>query len=284
LAQISPIVQHPPAALEQALQRLGRNIRTARLRRRWRLEDVAERMFYFAIAGGRTIADPIYAYGIMSMIFFLIFLERKKNGNIFEGPPVNNLCAWAAGTIILVDLSRPYGIFAVAIFMISVIRIAGRRLNNLKLSIRIVSLFSGCLLLLAPYHINQFSYTGSIVLSNWSGCNLVEVFPFPSALKYVTELEGRAKQDQVKSASICKDAQAEVISSIKQHPFQAIAYLLRPRRLVKLIGPWGVFQYSGIKNLMWTIPLFSGPIFFSWVACLWVFKRRWSMSFLLHRC
>ena len=28
----------------QALQRLGRNIRTARLRRRWRLEDVAERM------------------------------------------------------------------------------------------------------------------------------------------------------------------------------------------------------------------------------------------------
>ena len=34
---------HPPAALEQALQRLGRNIRTARLRRRWRLEDVAER-------------------------------------------------------------------------------------------------------------------------------------------------------------------------------------------------------------------------------------------------
>jgi len=164
--------------------------------------------------------------------------------------------------------------------MISVIRIAGRRLNNLKLSIRIVSLFGGCLLLLAPYHINQFSYTGSIVLSNWSGCNLVEVFPFPSALKYVTELEGRAKQDQVKSASICKDAQAEVISSIKQHPFQAIAYLLRPRRLVKLIGPWGVFQYSGIKNLMWTIPLFSGPIFFSWVACLWVFKRRWSMSFL----
>jgi len=44
LPQLSPLVQHPPAALEQALQRLGRNIRTARLRRRWRLEDVAERM------------------------------------------------------------------------------------------------------------------------------------------------------------------------------------------------------------------------------------------------
>ena len=42
MPQLSPIVQHPPAALEQALQRLGRNIRTARLRRRWRLEDVAD--------------------------------------------------------------------------------------------------------------------------------------------------------------------------------------------------------------------------------------------------
>jgi DNA-binding XRE family transcriptional regulator len=44
---LAPAQSHrsaPPAALEQALQRLGRNIRTARLRRRWRLVDVAERM------------------------------------------------------------------------------------------------------------------------------------------------------------------------------------------------------------------------------------------------
>jgi hypothetical protein len=34
----------PPAALEQVLQRLGRHIHTARLRRRWRLEDGAERL------------------------------------------------------------------------------------------------------------------------------------------------------------------------------------------------------------------------------------------------
>lgn len=37
-------MQQPPAALEQALTRLGRNIRTARLRRNWRLEDLAARM------------------------------------------------------------------------------------------------------------------------------------------------------------------------------------------------------------------------------------------------
>ena len=44
MAQASSIVRHPPAALEQSLERLGRNIRTARLRRGWRLEDVAKRM------------------------------------------------------------------------------------------------------------------------------------------------------------------------------------------------------------------------------------------------
>lgn len=44
MAQPSPIVQQPPAAVEQALTRLGRNIRTARLRRNWRLEDLAARM------------------------------------------------------------------------------------------------------------------------------------------------------------------------------------------------------------------------------------------------
>jgi len=44
LSQPSSIVQQPPAALEQALTRLGRNIRTARLRRNWRLEDLAARM------------------------------------------------------------------------------------------------------------------------------------------------------------------------------------------------------------------------------------------------
>ncbi|MFN9693547.1 MAG: helix-turn-helix domain-containing protein [Synechococcaceae cyanobacterium] len=44
MPQLSPLVQQPPAALEQVLQRLGRHIHTARLRRRWRLEDGAERL------------------------------------------------------------------------------------------------------------------------------------------------------------------------------------------------------------------------------------------------
>lgn len=44
MAHPSPIVQQPPAAVEQELIRMGRDIRTARLRRNWRLEDLAARL------------------------------------------------------------------------------------------------------------------------------------------------------------------------------------------------------------------------------------------------
>jgi len=236
--------------------------------------------FYFAIAGARTIADPMYAYGIILMILFLMFLQRKRNGAIFEGITTAKQYAWAASSIILVDLSRPYGIFVVAVFAISVIWIVGKRLRNLKIFTRIVALFGGCLLLLTPYHANQLRYTGSVVLSNWGGCNLVEVFPFQSARKHVPEWESKASQDQFKSASMCKDAQAEVISSIRQHSLKAISYLLRPKRFVQLLGPWGVFQYGSVKNLIWTIPFFSGPIIFSWFAYFLFSRRQWSITFL----
>ena len=44
MAHPSSIVQQPPAAVQQELIRLGRDIRTARLRRNWRLEDLAARL------------------------------------------------------------------------------------------------------------------------------------------------------------------------------------------------------------------------------------------------
>lgn len=53
MARTSRITESPPGAVEDALRRLGRNIRTARLRRRLRIEDVAERIG----ASRFTVAD-----------------------------------------------------------------------------------------------------------------------------------------------------------------------------------------------------------------------------------
>lgn len=44
MAKVSKVSKTPPAAVEAALLRLGRNIRTARLRRSLRLEDLAIRV------------------------------------------------------------------------------------------------------------------------------------------------------------------------------------------------------------------------------------------------
>ena len=44
MARISKISEAPPAAVEDALNRLGRNIRTARLRRKLTRKELAERI------------------------------------------------------------------------------------------------------------------------------------------------------------------------------------------------------------------------------------------------
>jgi ribosome-binding protein aMBF1 (putative translation factor) len=87
--------QHPPAALEQALQRLGRNIRTARLRRRWRLEDVAERMGVsrFTVADvergkpGTSIAaylGALWVLGLLDQLEAVADPDRDGEGKALE--------------------------------------------------------------------------------------------------------------------------------------------------------------------------------------------------------
>lgn len=95
MPQLSPLVQQPPAALEQALQRLVRNIRTARLRRRWRLEDVAERMGVsrFTVADverskpGTSIAAYLGALWVLGLLDQLVVVadpDRDREGNALE--------------------------------------------------------------------------------------------------------------------------------------------------------------------------------------------------------
>lgn len=53
MAKINPLFSAPPYEVEKALQDLGRNLRTARLRRRLTIADVAGKVG----AGRRAVAD-----------------------------------------------------------------------------------------------------------------------------------------------------------------------------------------------------------------------------------
>ena len=95
MPQLSPLVQHPPAAVEQALEQLGRNIRTARLRRRWRLEDVAERLGVsrFTVADvergkpGTSIAaytGALWVLGLLDQLEEVADPDRDAEGKALE--------------------------------------------------------------------------------------------------------------------------------------------------------------------------------------------------------
>ena len=85
----------PSAAVEDALKHLGRNIRTARLRRRLRIEDVAERIG----ASRFTVADlekgkpgtsaaaylgALWALGLLDQVADLADPDRDEEGKALE--------------------------------------------------------------------------------------------------------------------------------------------------------------------------------------------------------
>ena len=95
MTRVSKIAKDPPFAVEQALKRLGQNIRTARLRRKLRLEDVAERMGIsrFALAevekGKPTTAIAAYlgalwALGLIDQLEDVADPDRDEEGKILE--------------------------------------------------------------------------------------------------------------------------------------------------------------------------------------------------------
>lgn len=78
---LSKIAKDPPSAVEKSLKRLGTNIRTARLRRKLRLEDLAERIgtSRFALSDaekGKTTTSIVIYVGALWALGLLKDLER----------------------------------------------------------------------------------------------------------------------------------------------------------------------------------------------------------------
>ncbi len=91
----SRINQAPPAAVEAAIRRLGRNIRTARLRRKLRIEDVANRIgaSRFTVAdiekgkAGASVAayaGALWALGLLEGMSEVADPDRDEEGKTLE--------------------------------------------------------------------------------------------------------------------------------------------------------------------------------------------------------
>lgn len=95
MANTSRITTDPPAAVEDAIKRLGRNIRTARLRRKLRIEDVADRMgaSRYMVADlekgkpGTSVAayvGALWALGLLDQMSELAEPDRDEEGKVLE--------------------------------------------------------------------------------------------------------------------------------------------------------------------------------------------------------
>ncbi len=89
------ITRTPPGAVEDAIRRLGRNIRTARLRRRLRIEDVANRIgaSRFTVADvekgkpGASMAayaGALWALGLLEGMSEVADPDRDEEGKTLE--------------------------------------------------------------------------------------------------------------------------------------------------------------------------------------------------------
>ncbi len=95
MTKTSRITESPPAAIAAALERLGRNIRTARLRRKLRIQDLADRMgasrFTLAdVEKGKpgtsmaAYAGALWALGLLDQMGELADPERDEEGKALE--------------------------------------------------------------------------------------------------------------------------------------------------------------------------------------------------------
>ena len=89
------LAQSPPAAVEETLRRLGRNLRTARLRRRLRIQDIADRIGVsrFTVSDlekgkpGTSAAAyfaALWVLGLLSQANELADPDRDEEGKILE--------------------------------------------------------------------------------------------------------------------------------------------------------------------------------------------------------
>jgi len=95
MTRISKISEAPPAAVEEALVRLGRNIRTARLRRRLTREDLAgrigiSRQVLAQIEKGKPTTaiaaylGALWALGLLNQLRDVADPDRDEEGKTLE--------------------------------------------------------------------------------------------------------------------------------------------------------------------------------------------------------
>ena len=171
-----------------------------------------------------SITDVLYPLGVILYIYSILnCLETSDPRSSYKGLPSVLLVFVGSLGLVLVMLSRPYGIITAPLLFVAGI------FHKIKPAI-IAFIIST--LIAAPYHINQTLQTGSPVLSNWGGCNLAEVFVLPKDKNVLPPAS-----NQKISSEICKEKSKIIISNLKLKPLNSLLQAIKINRLRQIVFP-----------------------------------------------
>jgi len=144
----------------------------------------------------------------------------------------------AALSALVADNSRPYFLLVAPLWLVACLI---RRRHLLA-----IALLAGIALAI-PYHAAQLYRTGSPVLSNYSGCNLVEVFrveatPFPYPYPH-------ASINSEMGTGYCRRLASKVAAYLVEQPTLALGDVLAPMRLLRVLTPTAFTPYRGVPDV-----------------------------------
>tara|TARA_B100000212_G_C27372295_1_gene533124 strand:+ start:489 stop:1739 length:1251 start_codon:yes stop_codon:yes gene_type:complete len=195
--------------------------------------------FLIRWASWGTIVDPLYALGIFLLLMASNEFFILKNNNSFIKKPTAKRIAYAVIGVLIIDLSRPYGFFAICLFGILFIYKKSYKL--------IFSLLLG-LLLAMPYHVVHYKKTGNLLLSNFTGCYLAQVTRPENYTSLPYEKKGF--ESQLEILEICNRAKKDIISEYYlSNPKLTIQKIFQLSRIKKIIFPSAFAPYKVTSNI-----------------------------------
>ncbi len=203
---------------------------------------------YIILFSGGSFVDALYPASIIGLLA-LIHLGGGKPVSLSLGVSVGLLALFFAFNA---DMSRPYAPYTLALILLS-------SLLNRKLLVSLGLLLG--LLLASPYHINQHRLINTFMLTNYTGCNLAEVFVHAPSIKGGIDM---SVHSGIEVAEYCKENQHLIKSYILSNPLSAMGDILEPQRLARIVfpapfSPWKYIQLpspaAGLEEalqwLMW---------------------------------
>lgn len=187
-------------------------------------------LLVFLMNCGVIVYSLFFSYGSYVDILYALAVSGLALIALSEKQQIRNrpyLAITIISTLVFIaDNSRPYFIY---IFPILVIVSFVQKRREVTAALIVGAIFC------APYHVAQYVNTGSVTLSNYSGCNVAEVLKPPQENLIVNYLPDNVNSDEV--SLYCLNRIEKIKIYVSESPLMALHDVVEMPRLLWIIVP-----------------------------------------------